>query len=442
MDVTLVYDSVEFNRASAWTFMRSMPLNPGSETAPHILIYKVEAWVTGSDTNDVDSSATNSMCFDHNNSYIYSGYSDSNNKKDSKDLDHHFCIIGINEAIEDSSILNNCYLKVDDGGNTEELNAVGTAFPIRDITAANYKEMNTGVTKDSSHIIGDITAENTSFCDYYGAAALNAVIYENDASFGDNIDINNDDEIYNKLYDLAKTRLKEESDPSNDKGAQVVVFPYCYPGLKPSSTGFGYDRKVIYICVGFYNNRKEMIPINGKFGITYDVKVGDVTTSYTKYMYLSQFFPKDSMIYLAGTNYKSNTEAEENNKLAFVTTAMNTKYAQLEGDGLYSTYIPETDEIVNIGPGNGITDASISYEISSSSKSTTGHWGNTSDDSVSPEYAGHYGILNRYSGKVSFVSNVPYERYKNYTNLLEGKCLLKQEHICYFPNKTGVVTLL
>lgn len=442
LDVTLVYDSVEFNRASAWTFMRSMPLNPGSETAPHILIYKVEAWITGSDTNDVDSSATNSMHFDHNNSYIYSGYSDSSNEKDSKDPDHHFCVMGINEAIEDSSILNNCYLKVDDGGNTEELNAVGTAFPIIDITAANVKEMNAVGTEDSSHIIGDITAENTSFCDYYGARALNAVIYENDASFGDNIDINIDDEIYNKLYNLAKTRLKEESDPSNDNGAQVVVFPYCYPGLKPSSTGFGDDRKVIYICVGFYNNREEMIPINGKFGITYDVKVGDVTTSYTKYMYLSQFFPKDSMIYLAGKDYKKKTEAEENNKLSFVTTGMNTKYVQLEGDGLYSTYIPETDEIVNIGPSSGITDASISYEISPSSKSTTGHGGNTSDDSVSPEYAGHYGILNRYSGKVSFVSNVPYDRYKDYTDSLQGKCLLKQEHICYFPNKTGVVTLL
>lgn len=442
LDVTLVYDSVEFNRASAWTFMRSMPLNPGSETAPHILIYKVEAWITGSDTNDLDSSATNSMHFDHNNSYIYSGYSDSSNEKDSKDPDHHFCVMGINEAIEDTSILNNCYLKVDDGGNTEELNAVGTAFPIIDITAANVKEMNTVGTEDSSHIIGDITAENTSFCDYYGAPALNVVIYENDANFGDNIDINNDDEIYNKLYDLAKTRLKEESDPSNDNGAQVVVFPYCYPGLKPSSTGFGDDRKVIYICVGFYNNREEMIPINGKFGITYDVKVGDVTTSYTKYMYLSQFFPKDSMIYLAGKDYKKKTEAEENNKLSFVTTGMNIKYVQLEGDGLYSTYIPETDEIVNIGPSSGITDASISYEISPSSKSTTGHGGNTSDDSVSPEYAGHYGILNRYSGKVSFVSNVPYDRYKDYTDSLQGKCLLKQEHICYFPNKTGVVTLL
>ena len=90
----------------------------------------------------------------------------------------------------------------------------------------------------------------------------------------------------------------------------------------------------------------------------------------------------------------------------------------------------------------------MSYEIDSSSESK-GHWKDVSidDASITPgltasHYTGHYGILNRYSGKVSFVSMVPYTDYKGYTDSLQGKCLLNHEHICYFSNKTGVVTLL
>ena len=418
LNAFLVYDSVEFNRASAWTFMRSMPLQPGSADAPHILIYKVESWVTEvteEGTTNVDEESTMTMHFDYKASSIFSGYvssEDSKNKSNNIFDDYNLCVKGINDAIYEPGILNNCYLKVDDNGNTEELNAVGTAFPIIDITG-----------KDSS---------------YYGAPGLTAKIYSNIESFEDSgdssVDVNNDNDIYNELFSRAKTILK--SDSSTSEGAQVVVLSYCHPDLKPSSTGSGDKRKVIYICVGFYNNREEMIPINGKFGITYTVTPdgGDPTT-YTKYMYLSEFFPKDSMIYLAGNNYKNNTEKEENNKFAFVTSSISETYSKLIGDGVNSNDASiSTDdyEIINIGPGDG-----MSYEIASSSTSKlpdgeNGHWG----------YPGHYGILNRYTGKVSFVSDVPYENYTEYTNSLKGKCLLNYEHICYFPNKTGVVELL
>lgn len=420
LNAFLVYDSVEFNRASAWTFMRSMPLQPGSADAPHILIYKVEAWVTEvvteEGTTKVDEESTMTMHFDYKASSIFSGYvssEDSKNKSNNIFDDYNLCVKGINDAIYEPGILNNCYLKVDDNGNTEELNAVGTAFPIIDITG-----------NDSS---------------YYGAPGLTAKIYSNIESFEDSgdssVDVNNDNDIYNELFSRAKTILKSDSSTSSE-GAQVVVLSYCHPDLKPSSTGSGDKRKVIYICVGFYNNREEMIPINGKFGITYTVTPdgGDPTT-YTKYMYLSEFFPKDSMIYLAGNNYKNNTEKEENNKFAFVTPSISETYGNLIGDGVNSndaSISTDDSEIINIGPGDG-----MSYEIASSSTSKRpdgkdGYWG----------YPGHYGILNRYTGKVSFVSDVPYENYTEYTNSLKGKCLLNYEHICYFPNKTGVVELL
>ena len=419
LNAFLVYDSVEFNRASAWTFMRSMPLQPGSADAPHILIYKVEAWVTEvtkEETIKVDEESTMTMHFDYKASSIFSGYvssEDSKNKSNNIFDDYNLCVKGINDAIYEPGILNNCYLKVDDNGNTEELNAVGTAFPIIDITG-----------NDSS---------------YYGAPGLTAKIYSNIESFEDSgdssVDVNNDNDIYNELFSRAKTILKSDSSNSSE-GAQVVVLSYCHPDLKPSSTGSGDKRKVIYICVGFYNNREEMIPINGKFGITYTVTPdgGDPTT-YTKYMYLSEFFPKDSMIYLAGNNYKNNTEKEENNKFAFVTPSISETYSKLIGDGVNSndaSISTDDSEIINIGPGDG-----MSYEIAFSSTSKSedgkdGYWG----------YPGHYGILNRYTGKVSFVSDVPYENYTEYTNSLKGKCLLNYEHICYFPNKTGVVELL
>lgn len=415
LNTFLVYDSVEFNRASAWTFMRSMPLQPGSANAPHILIYKVEAWVTKAQ-DVVDEDSTKSMYFDYEFSNIFSGYvDDANYKSEIPDGSvYKLCVKGINELINDPDFLNNCYLKVDDGGNTEELNAVGTAFPIKDITGNE---------------------------DFYGAPGLTAKIYSHIESFEDSSDNINDNEIYNKLFLKAKTLLNNDSSASSEE-AQVVVLSYCDPStkeLKSSSTGSADKRKVIYICVGFYNNREEMIPINGKFGITYTVTTGsgdDTTdTKYTKYMYLSEFFPKDSMIYLAGNNYKNNTEKEENNKFAFVTSSISETYSKLIGDGVNSNDASiSTDdfEIINIGPGDG-----MSYEIASSSTSKrpdeeNGYWG----------YPGHYGILNRYTGKVSFVSDVPYENYTEYTNSLKGKCLLNYEHICYFPNKTGVVELL
>ena len=356
LNAFLVYDSVEFNRASAWTFMRSMPLQPGSADAPHILIYKVESWVTEvteERTTKVDEESTMTMHFDYKASSIFSGYvSSKDSSKDSKNKsnifdDYNLCVKGINDAIYEPGILNNCYLKVDDNGNTEELNAVGTAFPIIDITG-----------NDSS---------------YYGAPGLTAKIYSNIESFEDSgdssVDVNNDNDIYNELFSRAKTILK--SDSSTSEGAQVVVLSYCHPDLKPSSTGSGDKRKVIYICVGFYNNREEMIPINGKFGITYTVTTGsgdDTTdTKYTKYMYLSEFFPKDSMIYLAGNNYKNNTEKEENNKFAFVTPSISETYSKLIGDGVNSndaSISTDDSEIINIGPGDG-----MSYEIASSSTS-------------------------------------------------------------------------
>lgn len=124
-----------------------------------------------------------------------------------------------------------------------------------------------------------------------------------------------------------------------------------------------------------------------------------------------------------------------------MTSEIKSKYTTLSGDGLNSSEIPETSEIINIGPGSG-----MSYEIASSSESK-GYWGDVTVTDVTPgltpsHYTGHYGILNRYSGKVSFVSKVPYAGYNAYTNSLQGKCLLSHEHICYFSNKTGVVTLL
>ena len=108
LKVILVYDSVEFNRASAWTFVRSMPLKPGSVDAPHILIYKVEASVTKAGSNEVDSSATSTMRFNHEHSTIFSGYVSSENSKSELIDDYHFCVKGINDAINDTSILNNC----------------------------------------------------------------------------------------------------------------------------------------------------------------------------------------------------------------------------------------------------------------------------------------------------------------------------------------------
>lgn len=414
LNAMLVYDSVEFNRASAWTFMRAMPLQPGSAHAPHILIYKVEAWVTEAGSNIVDYASTNSMTFDNNSSTIYSGYVSSGNAIRTPHSGYLLCVKGINDAINDSYILNNCYLKVDDGGNTEDLNAVGTSFPIRDITGNE---------------------------EFYGASGLTAKIFSNIENLEDSVDISNDDAIYNELFSKAKTQLTEEA-KDGSSGAQIVVFAYCHPTLKTSSADSGDYHKVIYICVGFYNSRNEMIPINGTFGITYTVTPdGGTPTPYTKYMSLSQFFPKDSMIYLAGKNYKNSTENEADNKLAFVTNAIKTTYTALSGDGVNSNDVPDTSEIINIGPGSG-----MSYEIASTSKSN-GYWGDVPVGNVTPgltdsHYTGHYGILNRYSGKVSFVSGVPYTDYKAYTDSLQGKCLLKHEHICYFSNKTGVVTLL
>ena len=78
----LVYESVEFNGASAWTFTRSMPLEPASASNPHILLYRIEAWIETEQENPADPGTmiktveietTKEMKFNAGSTEIYSG---------------------------------------------------------------------------------------------------------------------------------------------------------------------------------------------------------------------------------------------------------------------------------------------------------------------------------------------------------------------------------
>ena len=424
-DVKLMldYKSVEFNGSSAWTFTRSMPLNAASAANPHILIYKIEAWVETNDENGnliIDKAASAAITIsDINGDNAHKVFSGRTH------ISNGVTLYGVDHAVEESEILNNLYLKYNDN-ETYIYNAVSTSLPIKLLEPASLP-----------------LGENNTFIDivdFYGGNALNYVVTTSDYT-------NNDETNIQNMYSVIKSNISSEvqiclcscagtEDDMND-------------GVSLTKDG----KKVIYFGIGFYNNSDLIMPITASYGI--DLTIKDLSTgatgTYPKRISLNEFFPKDSILYMSGKNPKNSINSEENTKIRFVKSGE----SHLLNDNGLKTYdragtLTSSDiqegETVNIG--GGIIKDSASHnegEIHASSIETSG-------DKVTSLY----GIFNIYSGEVNYISTgsskitnagIPdvlkssdaedpstgaYSNYVKFMNEISGKCLTRAQHICKF----------
>lgn len=417
------YKSVEFNGLSAWTFTRSMPLNAASAANPHILVYKVEAWVETIDETGnliIDSSASAAIAISDingdNANKVFSGRTHTVNEK---------TIYGVDRAIQSNEVLNNIYLKYNDN-ETYIYNAVSTSLPIK-------------LLEPIESPLGD----NNKISDFYGGNALNYKILTCTYTANDKTNIQT-------MYNTIKSNITNN----------VQICLCSCAGTKDdiddgvSITKDG--KKVIYFGIGFYNSSDLIMPITASFGIdlTFTDSTGK-TGTYPKRISLTEFIPKDSIIYMSGKNYKYSTTTDENSKIRFVKSddlLNDNGLKTYDRDGNLKASDIEVGEAVNIG--GGIKDepntAHNEGEIHASSIETIGN-----------KVTSLYGIFNIYSGEVNYISTgsskitnagIPdvlnssnaegaatpgaYSNYVKFMNELSGKCLTESQHICKFVHCT------
>ncbi len=426
----LDYKSVEFNGSSAWTFTRSMPLNAASAANPHILIYKIEAWVEVEDEHGnlvIDESASAAISISsmsgNNQHKVFSGRTHYTVKDGS--------IYGVDYAIQNKEVLNNLYLKYNDN-ETNIYNAVSTSLPIKLLEPALLP-------------LGEKN-ENIEISDFYGGNALKYTVVSSTY-------INDDKENIRRMYNAIKSGI------TND--IQVCLCS-CAGSEQDKDDGVSMTadgKKVIYFGIGFYNNSDFIMPITASFGIDLtftDESTGESVT-YPNRISLNEFFPKDSILYMAGRNYKNSMNSVENTKVRFVS-----KTSALPNDSGLQTYNREGSlkhkdiqigEIVNIG--GGIQKDNVDHnegEIHASSIETSGN-----------KVISLYGIFNIYSGEVNYISTgsiniidagLPdvlyssiieadpktgaYSNYVKFMNEIAGKCLTESQHICKFIHCTEI----
>ena len=425
----LDYKSVEFNGSSAWTFTRSMPLNAASAANPHILIYKIEAWVETEDEHGnlvIDESASAAISISSIN---------GNNKHKVFSGQTHYTedgiIYGVDHAIQNKEVLNNLYLKYNDN-ETNIYNAVSTSLPIKLLEPALLP-------------LGE-NNKNIEISNFFGGNALKYTIVSSTY-------INDDKENIRRMYNAIKSGITNNiqiclcscAGTEQDKDDGV------------SMTADG--KKVIYFGIGFYNNSDLIMPITASFGIDLtftDESTGESVT-YPNRISLNEFFPKDSILYMAGRNYKNSINSIENTKIRFVV-----KNSNLPNDSGLQKYNREgtkkhndiqIGEIVNIG--GGIQEDNVYHnegEIHASSIETSGN-----------KVISLYGIFNIYSGEVNYISTgstdiihagLPdvlkssiieadpktgaYSNYVKFMNEIAGKCLTESQHICKFIHCTEI----
>lgn len=418
----LVYESVEFNGASAWTFTRSMPLEPASATNPHILLYRIEAWIETEQENPsepgtmittVEIETTKEMKFNAGSTEIYSG----------SDL--------ANMDFAKADVKNNIYLKYNDSV-TNDFNAVATGLPFY------------------------ILDETSSKKEYYGGTPLKVDGTLSRYSIDDEVDwstipdyVNMTDEhyniIYTKLYDALKSRIQA--------GKSEVAVVGCSGSTDERHLTLD-KHKIMYIGVAFYNPGDQMIPINMIFNASYTVVTdGGIEQTYDLPHALSHFFPRDSMLYMAGNSYRQKVADASSNKIKFNRVSGNNDQLFVAADaGAHivqgtskggqdsagNNWGTSLDEVINIGQDavSGLSAAQIqglpTSEISANSRS---------------EEDGLYGILNKYSGVVEYVASnnellsdkviATPESIKEYFTSVKGKCIKSYQNICFFPNRDG-----
>lgn len=425
----LDYKSVEFNGSSAWTFTRSMPLNAASAANPHILIYKIEAWVEVEDEHGnlvIDESASAAISISsingNNKHKVFSGRTHYTVQDGS--------IYGVDYAIQNKEVLNNLYLKYNDN-ETNIYNAVSTSLPIKLLEPALLP-------------LGEKN-ENIKISDFYGGNALKYTIVSSTY-------INNDKENIRRMYNAIKSRI------TND--IQICLCS-CAGTEQDKDDGVSMTadgKKVIYFGIGFYNNSDLIMPITASFGIDLtftDESTGESVT-YPKRISLNEFFPKDSILYMAGKNYKNSMNSTENTKIRFVKTSDLSNDSGLQKynrKGTLKNDDIQIGEIVNIG--GGIQEDNVYHnegEIHASSIETSGN-----------KVISLYGIFNIYSGEVNYIStgsiditnaglpdvlyssNIEadpktgaYSNYVKFMNEIAGKCLTESQHICKFIHCTEI----
>lgn len=425
----LDYKSVEFNGSSAWTFTRSMPLNAASAANPHILIYKIEAWVETEDEHGnlvIDESASAAISI--------SSMSGNNKHKVFSGRTHYTVedgsIYGVDYAIQNKEVLNNLYLKYNDN-ETNIYNAVSTSLPIKLLEPALLP-------------LGEKN-ENIKISDFYGGNALKYDIVSSTY-------INDDKENIRRMYSAIKSGI------TND--IQVCLCS-CAGTEQDKDDGVSMTadgKKVIYFGIGFYNNSDLIMPITASFGIDLtftDESTGESVT-YPNRISLNEFFPKDSILYMAGRNYKNSMNSTENTKIRFVKTSDLSNDSGLQKynrEGTLKNNDIQIGEIVNIG--GGIQEDNAYHnegEIHASSIETSGN-----------KVISLYGIFNIYSGEVNYISTgsiditnagLPdvlyssiieadpktgaYSNYVKFMNEIAGKCLTESQHICKFIHCTEI----
>ena len=425
----LDYKSVEFNGSSAWTFTRSMPLNAASAANPHILIYKIEAWVEVEDEHGnlvIDESASAAISISsingNNKHKVFSGRTHYTVQDGS--------IYGVDYAIQNKEVLNNLYLKYNDN-ETNIYNAVSTSLPIKLLEPALLP-------------LGEKN-ENIKISDFYGGNALKYTIVSSTY-------INDDEKNIRRMYNAIKAGI------TND--IQVCLCS-CAGSEQDKDDGVSMTadgKKVIYFGIGFYNNSDLIMPITASFGIDLtftDESTGESVT-YPNRISLNEFFPKDSILYMAGRNYKNSMNSTENTKIRFVKTSDLSKDSGLQKynrEGTLKHKDIQIGEIVNIG--GGIQEDNVYHnegEIHASSIETSGN-----------KVISLYGIFNIYSGEVNYISTgstdiinagLPdvlyssiieadpktgaYSNYVKFMNEIAGKCLTESQHICKFIHCTEI----
>ena len=426
----LDYKSVEFNGSSAWTFTRSMPLNAASAANPHILIYKIEAWVETEDAHGnlvIDESASAAIAISsingNNKHKVFSGRTHYTVKDGS--------IYGVDYAIQNKEVLNNLYLKYNDN-ETNIYNAVSTSLPIKLLEPALLP-------------LGEKN-ENIKISDFYGGNALKYTIVSSTY-------INDDKENIRRMYSAIKSGI------TND--IQICLCS-CAGTEQDKDDGVSMTadgKKVIYFGIGFYNNSDLIMPITASFGIDLtftDESTGESVT-YPNRISLNEFFPKDSILYMAGRNYKNSMNSTENTKIRFVKTSDLSNDSGLQKynrEGTLKNNDIQIGEIVNIG--GGIQEDNVNHnegEIHASSIETSGN----------KVVISLYGIFNIYSGEVNYISTgstditnagLPdvlyssiieadpktgaYSNYVKFMNEIAGKCLTESQHICKFIHCTEI----
>lgn len=425
----LDYKSVEFNGSSAWTFTRSMPLNAASAANPHILIYKIEAWVEVEDEHGnlvIDESASAAISISsingNNKHKVFSGRTHYTVQDGS--------IYGVDYAIQNKEVLNNLYLKYNDN-ETNIYNAVSTSLPIKLLEPALLP-------------LGEKN-ENIEISDFYGGNALKYTIVSSTY-------INDDKENIRRMYSAIKKEI------TND--IQICLCS-CAGTEQDKDDGVSMTadgKKVIYFGIGFYNNSDLIMPITASFGIDLtftDESTGESVT-YPNRISLNEFFPKDSILYMAGRNYKNSMNSTENTKIRFVKTntlANDSGLQKYNREGTLKNNDIQVGEIVNIG--GGIQEDNAYHnegEIHASSIETSGN-----------KVISLYGIFNIYSGEVNYISTgstdiinagLPdvlyssiieadpktgaYSNYVKFMNEIAGKCLTESQHICKFIHCTEI----